>query len=256
MIFLQIFLCIIGIEVLRLYQKQKLKLEKCNKIINLLINEQNKNISISKFTHEIKNPLSVCNGYIEMINYKNNDKLGEYLQIIKNELDRTITIINDFSSYKKLTNLNLEEIDLVYLLEEINITLNPIFQNNNAKIILNINKEIYLNADYNKLKQVFINLLKNTLEAKKENENLIVKININIIKDNVEIIIEDNGVGMSKEQLNKIFDLFYTTKQTGTGIGTAYSKEVIELHGGTIKYKSKINKGTKVYINLPKFNTT
>ena len=61
---------------------------------------------------------------------------------------------------------------------------------------------------------------------------------------------------MSKDILDHIFEMFYTTKQTGTGLGVVYSKEVIELHGGTIKYTSKENKGTKVYINIPKTKTT
>lgn len=255
-ILILISLYILILKILKLYQTKTKELTNYNEILNLLTKEQNKNISISKLTHEIKNPLAVCNGYLQMINIKDKQKTEKYLQIVKDELSRTLTIINDFTTYGKLQKLDIEEIDLSYLFEDIKSVLNPLFINNDGQIIINDSSEIYLSADYNRLKQVFINLLKNTIEAKKEQENLLVKIKVKDQDDNIKIIIEDNGVGMSKESLKHLFETFYTTKQTGTGLGVVYSKEVIELHGGSIKYTSKLNKGTKVFINIPKIQPT
>lgn len=208
--------------------------------------------SISKLTHELKNPIAVCNGYLEMIDINNKDKSKKYIDIITNEIKRSKTIIDEFSSYGKLKTINKEEIDITYLLEDTISLLKPLFKQNKSTIHLQAKEDIYIKADYNKLKQVFINLLKNTIEAKKENTPLDVKVTINQNKQNVIIKIIDNGIGMDKETLNKVLDVFFTTKPNGTGIGLAFSKEVIELHKGTINIKSKLNEGTEIKIVLPK----
>lgn len=208
--------------------------------------------SISKLTHELKNPIAVCNGYLEMLDINNKEKSQKYINIITNEIKRSKTIIDEFSSFGKLKTINKEEIDITYLLEDTISLLKPLFKQNKSTITLQSKEEIYINADYNKLKQVFINLLKNTIEAKKEDKSLEVKVIINETKNQVTIKVIDNGIGMDKETLNKVLDVFFTTKQNGTGIGLAFSKEVIELHKGTLNIKSKINEGTEIKIVLPK----
>ena len=101
------------------------------------------------------------------------------------------------------------------------------------------------------MKQVLINLIKNAIEAKQEAKPLKITVIIRKIKDEIQIKIEDTGMGISKENLEKITKIFYTTKEHGTGIGVALSKEIVEQHHGTIHYQSKLNKGTKVNILLP-----
>ena len=135
----------------------------------------------------------------------------------------------------------------------------------NIKIIKKIDKEypqrllktkkspekLYVEGDYNRLKQVFINLFKNSLESKRK-EDLVVNVKIKEDNNNCIISMKDNGNGMSKETLEKIYNDFFTTKETGTGIGIPYIKEIIELHHGTLTYKSRENRGTTVLITLPK----
>ena len=123
---------------------------------------------------------------------------------------------------------------------------------NKSELVINIKNEIYIKGDYNKLKQVFINLLKNTLEAKKENVTLQTEVKIIESKNKVLIKVIDNGIGMTKETLAHVSEVFFTTKQNGTGIGLAFSKEVIELHQGTLSIKSKYNEGTSIIVQLPK----
>lgn len=208
--------------------------------------------SISKLTHELKNPIAVCNGYLEMLNINDKEKTEKYLEIITNEITRSKTIIDEFSSYGKLKEINQEELDITYLLEETVELLKPLFKQHKATIKLLIKEEIYIYGDYNKLKQVFINLLKNTIEAKKEQVPLQVLLNLKQTQNNVQIIIKDNGIGMSKETLSRVSELFFTTKQNGTGIGLAFSKEVIELHKGSLQITSKKDHGTQITISLPK----
>jgi len=196
---------------------------------------------IEKLAHEIKNPLSICIGYLEMLD---NDYNQKYIDIIKSELNRSITILDD---YKNKKILDLEELDLVFLFNEIY----QIYKIK-SKIKITSKEEIYINGDYKKLKQVFINIIKNSIESKKYNTDISIKINLIETKHNVYITIKDNGIGIKKENISNIFNNFYTTKTYGTGLGLSYSKEIINLHQGTIKYYSKYQKGTKVVITLPK----
>ena len=207
--------------------------------------------SLSKLTHELKNPITVCKGYLEMLNNNDNNKVDKYLPIISSEIDRALNVINDFSSLGKLTSLNKEELDIELLLTEIITTLSPIFKKENALITLNISDEIYINGDYNRLKQVFVNILKNALEAKKDHIPLEVLINVKSYKHYIKIDITDNGIGMDKDTLENMNKIFYTTKTNGNGLGVVLSNEIIEMHNGTIKYLSTKDIGTTVSIKLP-----
>lgn len=207
--------------------------------------------SLSKLTHELKNPIAVCKGYIEIIDRNGIESAPKYLPIISNEIERSLSVINDFSSLGKLKKLNKEEVDLQVLLEEIITILNPLFKKNNANIYLNIKDDIYINIDYLRMKQVFVNILKNALEAKKDDEQLNVFIEVKKNLNNLKIIIKDNGIGMDKNTLERITEIFYTTKANGNGLGVILSKEIIEMHKGSINYKSTKGKGTTVTITLP-----
>lgn len=208
--------------------------------------------SISKLTHELKNPIAVCNGYLEMLNLDDKEKSQEYVDIIKSEMNRSITVINDFSAFQKIKKLDLEEMDLIFLLEEISIILNPLLQEKDVHLHIQAKEEVYLLGDYNRLKQVFINLIKNSIEAKKEFRTLDIFVVVKEYREKIRIMIQDNGIGISKDNLSHITETFYTTKQFGTGLGTAYCKEIVKLHHGSIQYHSVENVGTKVFITLPK----
>ena len=120
-----------------------------------------------------------------------------------------------------------------------------------AAIEVKEDEEVFIKGDYDRLKQVFINLIKNSMESIPKDRIGIIKLRMIKKRKNIEIIIEDNGIGMNKETLNKIGEPFYTTKQKGTGLGVKLSKEIIELHKGTIKYSSILNTGTIVKVTLP-----
>ena len=230
--------------------------EKSKKVIDInmtlkeLDKEKKLRASVFKLNHELKNPLAVCNGYLEMFEIATEQERHKYLGIIKDEIKRSLTIINDFSSLGKIKELDKEELDLCLLLEDVKEILSPLYKNVDG--VINIpDDEIYLNGDYNRLKQVFINILKNSYESKSKRD-LIVDIKIKEEQNLNKIYIQDNGKGMSQETLKNIYNEFFTTKEYGTGIGIPYIKQIVELHGGTIEYKSKENKGTTVIIVLPK----
>ena len=102
------------------------------------------------------------------------------------------------------------------------------------------------------MKQVFINILKNAVEAKDiKKDNMYINVKLENNSNSIKVIIEDNGIGMDEETLNKISEMFFTTKKKGSGLGVSLSKEIILQHGGSIVYDSVKGEGTRVIVTLP-----
>lgn len=215
--------------------------------------QQDKQIkeSLFKITHEIKNPIAVCKGYIDMFDINKKEESLKYISIIKSEIDRTLNILTDLSELNKV-KITKDIVDINMIIEEIIDSVTLLFGDKN--IIINCSEldEIYIDGDYNKLKQVFINIFKNCYEA--INDNGIINIDTSI-EDKMYIIkIKDNGMGMSSETLNKIGEIFYTTKRNGTGIGVALSKQIINAHNGKLEYTSQLGVGTTAIVKIPLLN--
>ena len=223
-----------------------------NTAIRELEKEKVLRTSLFKLTHEIKNPIAVCKGYLDMLDLNDKNKVLKYIPIVKGEIERTLTLMDDYLEYTKLS-ISKEEVDIYMLLEEVMDSLELFFKENKIKLEFNLpDDELYLDIDYNRIKQVMVNMLKNAHEALDKNKKeMIIKIDTKVLKKYFQIIIEDNGIGMDLETLNNVGNLFFTTKRNGTGLGTSLSKEIIELHGGKIKYYSKVGEVTKVVISLP-----
>ena len=209
--------------------------------------------SLFKVTHEIKNPIAVCKGYLDMLDVNDKKKIRKYIPVIKDEIARTLVLMDDFLDYTKI-KIEKDDMDIVMLLEDLEDYLEGLFKKNGIKASFDLpDEDIYINADYNRLKQVFINVLKNAIEAKDVNkgEN---KINVKLESDNknMKIIIEDNGIGMDEDTLSKVSEMFFTTKNKGSGLGVSLSKEIILQHGGELVYNSVKGEGTRVIVTLPK----
>ena len=205
--------------------------------------------SLFKITHEVKNPIAVCKGYLDMLDINDKEKLGRYIPIIKQELNISLDIMNDFMEFSKI-KIDKEIIDINMLLEEIIDDLNLLMTNKNITLTSRgLKDEVYIEGDYNRLKQVFINLVKNSMESI-ENEGKI-EIITHALKNEYYIEIIDNGTGMDEETLSKVKEMFFTTKQKGTGLGVSLSNEIIKAHNGSITYTSKPKKGTKAVVKLP-----
>lgn len=244
---------IINIIMFQLFIKNQ-KIIDLNDTLENLEREKEIKESLFHLNHEIKNPLAVVNGYLEMIDRTDSiDKKEKYRKIIKEEIKRSITIINDFSSLGKIKEIEKEHLDLSLIFEDIIYILSPLTKKYNGIINFNLEDELYIEGDYDRLKQVFINLIKNSIESK-DKDFIIVDIKIKKLKNSYKISIIDNGRGMNSEVLSHMEEAFYSTKQNGTGVGLAYVKKIIELHKGKISYKSKEKKGTTVTVNLPLIN--
>ena len=113
------------------------------------------------------------------------------------------------------------------------------------------NDELYMMGDYNRLKQVFINVIKNAIEAIPSDREGKITLSSKTTKKDIIICVKDNGIGIDADILDKIDEAFYTTKEKGTGLGLALSKEIINGHQGTVEYESNKDIGTNVKIRLP-----
>ena len=205
--------------------------------------------SLFKITHEVKNPIAVCKGYLDMINLDDKVKVKKYIQTISQEIDRSLNIMNDFMEFSKI-KIEKDILDINILLEDIIEELQLIVKSKNIKIISKIPQdEIFIDGDYNRLKQVFINIIKNSIESIDTNGDITVV--THALKDKYYIEITDTGCGMDEYTLSKIKELFFTTKVKGSGLGVSLSNEIIKAHNGTIDYTSKLGKGTKVVVKLP-----
>ncbi len=205
--------------------------------------------SLFKITHEIKNPIAVCKGYLDMLDTNNKVKMDKYIPIVKQEIEHCLNIMNDFMEFSKIT-IKEEVIDINLLLDDVFDGFKVFINSENINLnYIESDEEVYLLGDYNRLKQVLLNVLKNSIESINGKGN--IKIESYKKERYYYIEITDDGCGMDKETMMKIKDMFFTTKEKGSGLGVSLSNEIIKAHNGTLNYKSKLGEGTKVIIRLP-----
>jgi signal transduction histidine kinase len=215
--------------------------------------EQEKQIrtSLFKITHEIKNPIAVCKGYLDMFDVNNIEHSKKYIPILREEIERTLILLQDFLCMTKI-KIDKEIIDINMVLEDVTDNFIPILKDKNIIGDFNISENsVYMYGDYNRLTQAFINIIKNSVEAIDSNRGGTIKIYTQLSTESIKITVVDNGMGISKENMKRISEPFFTTKCRGTGLGVSLSFEIITGHGGTIEYDSEEGRGTSVEINLP-----
>lgn len=230
-------------------------LKKVEEVLKIKISykdiEHDKQIRTTLFhiTHEIKNPIAVCKGYLDMFDIDNKNHAKKYIPIMKEEINKTLNILEDFLSMNKI-KLNKELLDINYLLSDFLQNYEQYFKENKVKTNIELTDyEVYMDGDYNKLFQVLLNVIKNSIEASKENPE--IEIWAEIKDSKFYIYVKDNGEGIPKDVIEKIGEPFFTTKINGTGLGVSLSRGIIESHGGTLTYESELGEYTKTIIMLP-----
>lgn len=203
--------------------------------------------------HEVRNPLTTVRGLIQFLSKDTEDqKLKEFAPLILDELDRTNKIITDYLTLVKPGNPDLKVLPLGQLIEDTIALITPYGSLHNASIHFDkdgINDQII--ADEHHVKQCLINIVKNAIEATEGKEGLITLYKHSYTKNEVTLAIDDNGKGMSEEELQQIGLPFYTTKTKGTGLGTMVISRLIRDIGGNVQYESKPDEGTRVLLTLP-----
>jgi two-component system, sporulation sensor kinase D len=201
--------------------------------------------------HEIRNPLTGINGLIQLLSEKYTDPQDQfYFTVINKEINRINEIVGEFLILGKPTAQKMESIDLRDVLME----LDPLIASEAAYSSITYNKAIppshvMILCTKDQMKQVILNVTKNAFESMKPNGSL--TISLIKLENTSTITITDTGIGIPKADMDKIFNPFYTSKETGTGLGLVVCKRIIESFNGEISISSKENNGTKVTITLP-----
>ena len=224
---------------------------------------------ISNISHELKTPINVIMSAIQLINYNTKEspsysKNKNTLAIIDDNCKRLLRLINNLIDVQKHelddTKLNLSAVNVVNLIEMLVASVVPYAESKNLNLIFDTNKEdVILKVDSNKLERIMLNLLSNAIKFSKPNGEIKVTLNF---EDCLYISVADNGIGIAKENLNKIFDKFtqldtsFSRKNEGSGIGLSIVKSFVLLHNGKISVKSDLNKGTIFLIELPLTETS
>ncbi|HEX7064141.1 MAG TPA: PAS domain S-box protein [Bacillales bacterium] len=200
--------------------------------------------------HEIRNPLTSLKGFVQLLRPSLNEKKA-YTDVMLSELERIEQIVTELLLLAKPQTVHFEEKNLRELLEHVCTLLNTKAIMGNIEISLDYQCEITcIYCEENQLKQVLINLLKNAIEAMPEGGEIKMEAD-NPDDDHVKIFVIDQGCGIPEDNLSKLGEPFYTTKEQGTGLGLMISSKIIKEHGGHLEFKSGENEGTTAEITLP-----
>lgn len=211
--------------------------------------------------HEIRNPLLPIRNASEYLlnkygNTDNNDELKSLLKIISEESERLNRVLEGFVNMGKNSFSSMGSCELKEAIDEVIGLLNYTLKKNNIKIIVDlVENEIILPFNKDNLKQVFINLLLNSIDAINMNDTAmqrVIIINATLNNSNIIISITDTGKGIPKQELNQIFDPFYSTKKNGSGMGLYIAFNIVKSSGGEIDVESNIEKGTKITLTIPR----
>ncbi|RHW41716.1 PAS domain S-box protein [Neobacillus notoginsengisoli] len=201
--------------------------------------------------HEIRNPLTSLKGFSKLLqNDTSRDKQEQYLDIIRNELDRIDMIVNEFMSLAKPQAIQFSKVQLISIVESTINILQPQAMLHNVQIKTDYPAEdIELLCSPNQLKQVFVNFIKNAIEAMPDGGNVFIKIR-RLTNRSVLIAFTDEGTGIDPDVIKFLGTPFYTTKDKGIGLGLTVSNKIIQEHKGSMKIDSQAGIGTTISVEL------
>jgi len=208
----------------------------------------------SGVAHEIRNPINAIGMIAQRLNKEFTPTLNqnEYLDItslLKSEVNRINKIITQFLSYARPIDLNLKTVELKPYFEEVYHLFEDQAKQKAIKFILQKDDLVNILIDPDLIKQSLLNIIQNAFDAVNNGGEVIVQ--YYKAKKDFIIQVSDNGIGISPEQQKKIFDLYFTTKKDGNGLGLSISQKIISQHYGSISVSSKVNNGTTIKIILP-----
>lgn len=243
------------------------QLEENKKLSEEIINnEKFKNNYFVNLSHELRTPINVITSILQLTNnmmrnktmtYK---KAEGYIEIINRNCENLLKIISDIIDSSKIETgnykINKKNNDIVYIVEEVALNMSNFIEGKGLSLIIDPEvEEKVISCDETEIERCVINLLGNAVKFTPEGGE--IRVYIKEVKGYIEITIEDNGIGISKEDQEFIFKRFSqvegngATKATSSGIGLTLVKDIVDLHGGYIRLESELNKGSKFTIGLP-----
>jgi two-component system sensor histidine kinase HydH len=201
--------------------------------------------------HEVRNPLGTLRGLAHFFGAEDGatEACKEYSKFMISEVDRLNQLVTELLQFGAPRDVTFDKVDAKIMMEKIVTLLEKDFADKNIRFIQNFDNSTALYGDSDLLMQALLNLLKNSIQATPEGGE--ISLNIGCDGEACRLSVSDTGVGMSEEIQNKMFDPFYTTRKTGTGLGLSVSHRIVERHNGYFEINSVVNKGTTITIVLP-----
>ncbi|GAB6413485.1 sporulation sensor histidine kinase KinB [Bacillus luti] len=200
--------------------------------------------------HEVRNPLTVVRGFIQLLESTEDVKNKDYMRLVLAELDRAEQIISDYLNLARPQIEKKEHICLSAQLIEMTTLMSSFAAMQGVYLQVEISESLYTIGDKTKLKQAIMNVVKNGIEAIQGNKGYL-KVTAIQKDETIVIRVKDSGVGMTKEQLARLGQPYYSLKEKGTGLGLMVTFSILQAHNGTLEYKSESGKGTEAIIILP-----
>jgi len=199
--------------------------------------------------HEIRNPLTSLKGLVQLLQMED-EKHQLYYQIMIDELNRINYIVSELLLLAKPQQIKYTEADLQMILHDVISLLKTEASLHNIQMEFELKDDpVLIECEPNQLKQLFINIVKNAIEASTGGNAVLIT--LERFDTHVVIKVKDYGIGISKELIERIGEPFYSSKEKGTGLGMTVSFKIVQTHNGTIKFSSEPEKGTEVTVQLP-----
>ena len=223
---------------------------------------------LSNLTHEFKTPLNLIFSSVQLLNKKiecnkefSYDDMEKYLKIINQNSYRILKLVNNISDDNRIdlghSNYSPTNANIIYFIEDICESIEPFVKSNNMNIVFDTDiEELIISFDMEKMERIILNLISNAVKFRKENKGKII-ISITHNDEFVNIRVKDNGIGISKNNIDKIFGKYVRLNdersiiKEGTGIGLSLVKSLVKLHDGEVTLDSEIGKWTEFNIKIP-----
>lgn len=249
----------IAIDNARLYHRLQQQMEELKTMQTQQLLQSAKLASIGELAtniaHEINNPLTSILGFATLLlkETPESDRRRKDLKIIESEAMRSRDIVRNLLDFARSKEPKREPVDINEVIRNTLALIRYYAEKSNVLIKEEYQEVPKAAMDVNQMKQVFVNMIKNALEAMPQGGELRIKTQWLPKEQGVEVLLEDTGCGIHPEHLSKIFDPFFTTKSEtiGTGVGLAVCAGIIKRHGGEVKVESTMGQGSRFYVRLP-----
>jgi signal transduction histidine kinase len=215
---------------------------------------------ISSLAHEIRNPLVSIKTFTQLLPERMEDEefRNYFLKVASGEIDRLTTLINELLGFARPSEPNLQGEDVNSIIEKIEFLIVTEARKKNVTISKDFMSNLPpVNVDAEQIKQVLLNILLNAIQAIPGDGKIWIETRtVQVLREEnserfVQIEVRDTGIGISKENLERVFDPFFSTRPDGSGLGLAISYQIIHEHGGFIDLESEVGKGTSFRVHLP-----
>lgn len=208
---------------------------------------------VTGVAHELRNPLAIVKATVQVMEgeFKAQQGLKEYTKVICEQIDRGNCVIKELLDFGRPSKPIVSPTELNSLLESVLTFTYPMLRQNNIDLEKKFEANIPLvNIDRDRMKQVFVNLILNAIQAMQGGGKLIIKSIVN--EETIEVNFSDTGSGIEANDLPRVFDPFYTTRDDGAGLGLSISYQIIHMHRGKIWVSETSPQGTTMAVSIPK----